>query len=125
MTSPQPLEWLDEVLDDLIGGARIDVAALYESQKLPNDYLDKHFIKAKSIIAARIEQAVVQAEIKAKIEVLDKAIMGAGEYHDDPYEYVVPIRHLREYRVGLAQFDLSEPIYRDKAQLTQESEKES
>lgn len=55
----------------------------------------------------------VRNEVKAKIEVLDKLIMGAGEYHDDPTEYVVPLRHIKEYRDNLAEFDLAQPIYRD------------
>jgi len=57
-------------------------------------------------------------EIKAKIEALDKLIMGAGEYHDDPYEYVVPLRHIKEYRAELSEFDLSQPIFRDKTTPT-------
>jgi hypothetical protein len=61
----------------------------------------------------RVEEASIKAEIKGKIEALDKMVMGAGEYHDDPYEYVVRLSDLREYRAKLAQFDLSQPIFRD------------
>lgn len=64
-------------------------------------------------------QREVVAEIKGKLLALDKMIMGAGEYHDDPYEYVVPLRHIRQYRSELNKFGLSQPIFRDK---TQESE---
>lgn len=62
---------------------------------------------------SQLEKAVVGAEIKGKLMALDKLVMGAGEYHDDPYEYTVPLRHIQEYRQQLSQFDLSQPIFRD------------
>lgn len=64
------------------------------------------------------EQHEVKAEIKAKIKALDKLMLGAGEYHDDPYEYVVRLSDLRNYRLKLGQFDLMQPVFRDHAHLT-------
>lgn len=63
------------------------------------------------------EQAEIKAEIKGKILALDKLIMGAGEYHDDPYEYVIRLSDARQYRSDLMKFDLSQPIFRDDAAL--------
>lgn len=68
-------------------------------------------------LKALIHRVEVASEIKGKLLAMDKMIMGAGEYHDDPYEYVVPIRHIKEYRAELSQFDLTQPIFRDKATL--------
>lgn len=67
----------------------------------------------KQAIITVLEGEIVKAEIRAKLQALDKLIMGAGEYHDDPYEYVVPLRHIQNYRAGLRKFDLSQPIFRE------------
>lgn len=54
-------------------------------------------------------------EISAKIEALGILIMGAGEYHDDPHEYVIRLSDAKKYRSDLMEFDLSQPIYYDKS----------
>lgn len=61
-----------------------------------------------------VEEASIKSEIKGKIWALDKIIMGAGEYHDDPYEYVVRLSDLHAYRAEFARLDLTQPIFRDK-----------
>lgn len=86
------------------------------------DMIDKHEKMLKEAIdthtQAEVERATEQAQIKGEIigkrQAYRKAIMGAGEYHDDPYSYVVPIEHLKEYEAELAEFDLDQPIFRDK-----------
>lgn len=75
--------------------------------------------------AVREARIDVRGEVKAKIEALDKLIMGAGEYHDDPYEYVVPLRHIKEYKAELLQFDLTQPIYKDKSLQDNQTKEEA
>jgi hypothetical protein len=73
--------------------------------------------KAKKVILAKLESIEQEAQIKGEIigmkKAYRKAIMGAGEYHDDPYSYVVPIEHLRQYEADMTQFDLTQPIFRE------------
>lgn len=67
-----------------------------------------------TVAAEAVEAAKPAVEIAAKIRALNKLIMGAGEYHDDPYEYVIRLKDARQYRSDLMEFDLAEPIFFDK-----------
>lgn len=71
-----------------------------------------------------VEQADIRGEIKGKRLALEKMRMGAGEFHDDPYEYVVPLQHIKQYEAELAVFDLDDPnpIFRDKGLAAQSKE---
>lgn len=89
---------------------------------LDNDENDGEFLRQNLAawhtqqVEAAMEQADIRAEIRGKRLALEKMRVGAGEFHDDPHEYVVPLRHIKEYEAELATFDLSDPnpIFRDK-----------
>lgn len=121
--SPDDNEWLDEIIT--IGAIELKEYELPEALRkqgvTPALYpvLTK---KAKQAILTHIDtvcrEASEQAQIKGEIigmrKAYRKAIMGAGEYHDDPHSYVVPIEHLEQYEHDLSEFDLKQPIFRDK-----------
>ncbi len=69
-------------------------------------------------LQAAVREVEPKIEIKAKLEALDKLAMGAGEYHNDPYEYVVPLRYIREYRASLNKLDLSQPVFKEEQSQT-------
>jgi hypothetical protein len=110
-----------EELLTLIANAMADFSRGKEGQ------LTKIMAAVDQYTAGEKEQAEIRGEIRGKRLALEKMRMGAGEYHDDPYEYVVPLRHIKEYEAELAVFDLDDPnpIFRDRAHLaSQEREKE-
>lgn len=98
-----------------------------KSGRIP-EILESELDELEAYVTTRVKEAEEQAQIKGEIigkkAAYRKAIMGAGEYHDDPYSYVVPIEHLRQYEAELSQFDLSEPIFRDKTLTTTTNGKE-
>lgn len=69
--------------------------------------------EAMATITAAVEEAEINAKIRAKKQVLQELIMGSGEYHDDPTEYVVRNSELKERLWVLERFDLNHPIFRE------------
>ena len=111
---------LDEIfntLEILVNGSNPTDYIMGDEPKMKQRY--DAFIEAKQALQSYIDTKIIEArkdvrnEVRAKIEALDKLIMGAGEYHDDPYEYVVPLRHIKEYRAALSKFDLDNPVYKE------------
>ncbi len=102
-------------------------ADLTEKEKQSDrDQVMRYWPLLDSYIQEQRQQAAIRGEIRGKRLALEKMRMGAGEYHDDPYEYVVPLRHIKEYEAELAVFDLDDPnpIFRDnQAQLSSSKEK--
>lgn len=112
---------IDEILDSVydVGYSQ---ALTHASGGGDNTRTSDTIYKAKAAIEALVAQEVNKAEIRGRLHALDKMVLGAGEYHDDPTEYVVPLRHIQQYRQDLNKFDLTQPIYRDKAQLKDSGE---
>ena len=70
---------------------------------------------AYDLIQSKINEAEIRGEITGKKLAYQELIMISGEYHNDPYEYVVRKHDIAERLQGLNKFDLSQPIFRDKA----------
>lgn len=94
-----------------------------DQHKVADDAKEELVQLFATYLQAAVRATEPKIEIKAKLQALDKLIMSAGEYHDDPHEYVVPLRHIQEYRANLQQFDLTQPIFKEQ-QLNQGADHE-
>ena len=122
MTTPEDTILREKIMQRFVAAFQDGFGCATKRDYIARDELHTDYIM--HLITLHTQKAEVKAEIKGKVAAYNQMIMGAGEYHDDPYRYVVPIEHISEYLAGLMKFDLasSNPIYREKAQLTNPTE---
>lgn len=119
---PTPSQELREKIDKLLDFFTEPNQGEKYLKDLANDLeqlFKQHELSRKQEWARENEPKI---EIKAKLEALDKLVLGAGEYHDDPYEYVVRLRDIQRYRQALNKFDLTQPVFKDKTIKEQSKE---